>query len=343
MRIDPRSAVALAILLALAGCGPFGDEPRPGLWVVGADGTGAHLLVDADPVEPSEPSWSPDGRSIAYAGAERGVPDWELENDILVKRLDGGAPVNLTAAIDGNCIGHAWSPDGSRVAVLCSVPGGSFQLWSVTAGGANPAKLAETGAAGESAYADVAWAPVGNQIAFIAAGPAGFDLFVVGADGSGLKNLTADRALDRSPVWSSDGSRIAFISGELTGGDPIVVSADGTGRRPLASGGTSSEVSWQPGGDAILFDRQPIDASSAEAGIWTVRADGTGLTRLVDRGSSPVWSPNGDRIAFIADGIRVAQADGTAVRRVASGSRISRLAWSPDGTRIAFDRHAPWD
>ena len=51
-RIRPRkgemTALALAVLLALAGCGPFGRDPRPGLWVVGADGTGESLTRGVD-------------------------------------------------------------------------------------------------------------------------------------------------------------------------------------------------------------------------------------------------------------------------------------------------------
>src|SRR5262249_55278313 len=123
------TTLALSVAVALVGCGPFGDERRPGLWVVGAHGGGGFWLVQAEGVGPCGPGWAPDGRSVAYAGAQEGVSDSALENDVLVQRLDGGDPINLTAVIGGNCIGHDWSPDGLRVVVLCSVPEGNTGVW----------------------------------------------------------------------------------------------------------------------------------------------------------------------------------------------------------------------
>jgi Tol biopolymer transport system component len=79
-------------------------------------------------------------------------------------------------------------------------------------------------------------------------------------------------------------------------------------------------------------------------GIWMTNANGVGLERLVARGASPAWSPNGRRVAFTDD--RSGSGDIYAVR--ASGDDQERLTssgandldptWSSDGTRIAFTR-----
>jgi TolB protein len=338
------TAGALAAVLLLIGCGPFGDEPQPGLWVVDVDGTGERLLVEPAPVEPSDPIWSPDGRSIAYVGAKPGVADADLENEVLVIPIDSGDPVNLTTAIAGECVGFEWAPDGSRLAVLCFGTGAKqdIQLWSIPADGTTAALLAETDPVDFPSHPDVEWAPSGERIAFVAGGPLGLDLFVIDSDGSDLRNLTADAAVDRSPTWAPDGSAIAFVTGDWFGGDIVVIGPDGTGRRTLTGDGWYGGVAWQPEGDTLLVTGLPSTGSTGE-GIWTVRADGTGLTLLIEDGYVPAWSPGGDRIAFVADGVRIARADGSDVRRLASGERILQIAWSPDGTRLAFDLHGPWD
>jgi Tol biopolymer transport system component len=79
--------------------------------------------------------------------------------------------------------------------------------------------------------------------------------------------------------------------------------------------------------------------------IYSVKADGTNLTRLTNNPANddaPVWSPDGKRIAFATDRdgsweIYVMNADGTnVVRRTFSASYSGDPCWSPDGNRIVY-------
>jgi Tol biopolymer transport system component len=88
----------------------------------------------------------------------------------------------------------------------------------------------------KATWGDPAWSPDGRRIAFRRYdGQLGFrsawpsDLFVVNADGSGLRRLTRQAANLRWFAWSPDGRTIAF----LRNGDVYVVNADGSEERRL--------------------------------------------------------------------------------------------------------------
>jgi Tol biopolymer transport system component len=135
-------------------------------------------------------------------------------------------------------------------------------------------------------------------------------------------------------AWSPDGSRVAFLSGSFGEGSILVINADGTGESHV-SDIEARPPEWSPDGNRLVFE-------AVEGGIYSVGADGSGLTEIAKDGHGPTWSPDGTRIVFFAevDGnadISVMNADGSDPRRLTSDPADDvSPAWSPDGTRIAF-------
>jgi TolB protein len=93
----------------------------------------------------------------------------------------------------------------------------------------------------------------------------------------------------------------------------------------------------EPAGDDVAL------AFSRNGALFVAAADGTGARRVSARGYQPDWSPDGRRIAYVADwngreSIYVMNADGRNVRRLTRGLHDLEPEWSPDGRSIAFTR-----
>ena len=81
------------------------------------------------------------------------------------------------------------------------------------------------------------------------------ELYVIDADGSGLRRVTHNSHWDFDPSWSPEGDKIAFRS-QRGGNDEIhVVNADGTGERNISrSPGADWGPAWSPRGATIAFN-----------------------------------------------------------------------------------------
>jgi len=179
-----------------------------------------------------------------------------------------------------------------------------------------------------------------GTIAFVRAGQ-GDALYVIHADGSGLRRITPPGMNVSEYAWSPDARRIAFIDG---GGSLWLVRPDGEERKRLLAGSTltSSGLSWSPNGRTIAITSRGAFGSCAGKQIYIVPIDGA-ATRKV-RGASPAcdvfaWSPHGNVIAYSdtdGRGFWVVHPDGSGRRRVSSHGGTGWVRWSADGNQLAF-------
>ena len=183
-----------------------------------------------------------------------------------------------------------------------------------------------------------AWSPDGRRIAFSldlqrAGDTAYYDLYVVNADGNGLRRLTKNRDDDLRPVWSPDGRRIAFDHYNDGYNWIYVIDSNGRGLRRL-TGNFNYRPSWSPNGRRIGY--------VGRDGLRTMKPDGSGKLRLArgaEINATPSWSPDGQRILYASgDELWVVNADGTRDRKIVRSPRlgIESIAWSPDGRKIVF-------
>jgi TolB protein len=194
-----------------------------------------------------------------------------------------------------------------------------------------------------AAYSPVV-SPDGTRIAFRGypagggSGGANYDIYVMGADGSNLMNLTGpnDPQGQGYAQWSPDGSLIAYEGDDGT----YVMNADGSDQRKLVAG---AYPTWSPDGSWIAF----VMGRNPGADLWKIHPDGTGLTQLTEStgwDELPVWSPDGSKIAFLRErAIYVVNDDGTELSLIADIKDADPFQpqWSPDGTTLAFEVEMP--
>jgi Tol biopolymer transport system component len=232
--------------------GSFGHAD---IYAVNADGSGLMRLTD-DPAADFDPSWSPDGRQIAYRHED------EISGQIYVMNADGSRQRNLTRR-RGLDYSPAWSPDGRRIA-FGSVRAGKATIWVMRPDGSARKRLTRV-------YGEYpAWSPDGRKIAFDHYGANGWDIWVVNADGSHARPLVATRATEQGPSWSPDGRTIAYGSDRGAPGNyaRIWLARSNGSHRHLLRRQLGERPVWSRRGGFLLF---------TATRIFIVRRDGSGL------------------------------------------------------------------
>jgi Tol biopolymer transport system component len=188
------------------------------------------------------------------------------------------------------------------------------------------------------------WSPDGSLATFVRVHGAEFEnstLYVVRADGTGLRALTDRAPGDGAGIWSPDGQTIAFgrFSQAPSQSSGIwLVRPDGTGLRQLTQGEDYGPV-WSPDGRSIAFNR--LGPRRTETAIFTVGVAGGAPRQLTAFGHASVnqWSADGALLMYEtpggSSGIRTMRPDGSERRKLVDGFGG---VWSPDGRRLLFAR-----
>ncbi len=259
------------------------------LWIVEADGSNRRQLTDSGAGVDYSPTWSPDGKRIAFRTTRGESPPGVDPSNIFIINVDRSGERQLTPA-RGEAAGGlfpAWSPDGRSIAYS---NGSGINLIRPDGSGRQ-----QLGVPGECSV----WSPDGSKLMFCSnginrgEGVDNWDVFVMDADGSHVRRLTRHVAQDYPGAWSPDGTQIAFFSRRDGYGDVYVMDADGSNvRRVTNEPGAQAVDAWIPDGRLVI--------GSAQEGVegppdWFVMGpDGSGRASLpqLEQAMEPIaWLP----------------------------------------------------
>lgn len=228
-----------------------------------------------------------------------------------------------------------------RTILFVSSRDGNDEIYAMDSAGGNIVRLT---------YNDVqdgraSWSANGQLIAF-ASGPTGSrDIYVMNANGHGLRNITNTPNADEDwPEWSPHGNKVIFSSNRDGNHELYMTDLDADEVVRLTY--RTQDDKWptfSPNGEKIAF--QSNLGGSSLTDVFIIDADGSNVTRLTFASAldqMPTWSPNGTQIAFMSarDGnpeVYVMNADGTNQTRLTTTASIdARPSWSRETGKIVF-------
>jgi dipeptidyl aminopeptidase/acylaminoacyl peptidase len=308
----------------------------------------------------SDPQVSPDGSKIAYVHITVDEEKDGYKSSIWLAEAASGRLKQVTLG-DARDLAPRWSPDGTRLAFLSNRRGSPAQIYVLSMDGGEARQITKV----KNGASNIEWSPDGRRIAFISR------LSPPGEPQADKKDAGKERAPKERVVtrltYRVDGS--GYLPEGFT--HIFVVPSEGGEARQVTSGDFNhSAPDWSPDGRVIAFSaiRKPYaDYELDDSEIYVISPEGGEAKALTDRrgpDDSPIWSPDGTKIAYTGNDekmwsytltrLYVMNADGTGKRELTVGFDRSvgdgvgadvaapiggvgrRLAWSPDGKSILF-------
>ena len=262
----------------------FLDEIKEGkrYRLVISDADGQNIRNAMNSSEPIiSPSWSPDGKKVAYVSFEDRKPV------IYVHELATGRRIALSNQ-KGNNSAPAWSPDGKRLAVSLSRDGNT-QIYGINADATGLHRLSR----GSTIDTEPQYSPDGHYIYFTSDRGGNPQIYRMSADGEqaeGVKRITYKQGFVTSPRISPDGKYLAYIA-NIGGAFRLYILNLATGDSQALTDGSSDESpSFAANGRYVLYSTKV----NSKRVLAAVSVDGNSKQVLSIPGSDvrqPSWGP----------------------------------------------------
>ena len=249
------------------------------LRVADADGEAAQVALNS-PEPIISPSWSPDGKELAYVSFEAQKAIVYVQEVLSGKR-------RKVADFRGSNSAPAWALDGRQLAVTLSRDGGS-QLFMIGRNGENPKRLTSSSAIDT----EPVFAPDG-RIYFVSDRGGSPQIYRLPAGGGSAERVTFVGGYNVSPTISSDGRYMAYVTQE--GGAlklQLLDLVSGGAPRALTDTSVDESPSFAPNGKLIVYATRV----GGRDVLMTTTIDGKIKARLLSSTADvrePAWGPFG--------------------------------------------------
>jgi Tol biopolymer transport system component/DNA-binding winged helix-turn-helix (wHTH) protein len=322
-------------------------------------GVSSPLRLTTDSRPDVSPSWSPDGRTIAFVR----LCSHEKADLLLIPSATNGPERRIAEITPPSQLSHgvrllSWAPNGKWLLVpdgsLANV-GATVGLSLVSVETGEKRRLTQPPAWNDDLSPSMS--PDMKHLVFARYTGAASDLYAVDLSknlrpAGEPKRLTFYHQLTTSPVWMRDGRSLLFTRYSARGSPSLwrmTFAAPGRPEPLPISADNASSLALSPKGDSLLFTREMANAS-----LWAVETAGSPLWVSRNRINkpwitssredlTPQFSPDGQQIAFQStrsgwSEIWIAGRDGSRPRQLTNfkAAVAGFPHWSPDGTKIVF-------